>query len=224
VRKRTKPNATTVIGYIRVSTDEQADSGLGLGAQRSTITAECKRRGWDLVAVYEDAGFSAKSLARRPGMVAALGALDRGEAAALVVAKLDRATRSTVDAAQLLERAQREGWSLVALDLGVDTTTPAGELVANVMAAVAQWERRAIGARTREALNDKRKREPAWRPGRERVVPKRVVTRITKAHRAGQGWSAIARALEADGVPTAHGGQRWYPSTVRAIYMSREAA
>ena len=220
--KRPRPRPTTVIGYIRVSTEEQADSGLGLEAQRATITSECHRRGWELVAMYEDAGSSAKTIARRPGAVAALEALERGEAAALVVAKLDRATRSTVDAAQLLERAQRGGWSLVALDLGVDTTTPAGELVANVMAAVAQWERRAIGARTKEALAAKRAQ--GVRLGRPRVVPRRVVTRITKARRAGQGWSAIARTLEADGVPTAHGGSRWHPSTVRAIYLSEEAA
>ena len=73
----------------------------------------------------------------------------------MVVAKLDRAC-STIDAANLLARSEREGWKLVALDLGLDPTTPAGELVATIMAAVAQWERRVIGVRTREALAVKR--------------------------------------------------------------------
>ncbi|MHB1802599.1 MAG: recombinase family protein, partial [Actinomycetes bacterium] len=98
-----------MIGYLRVSTGDQADSGLGLEAQRAAITAEVTRRGWTLVDVFEDAGMSGKSLGKRPGMQAALSALDAGQAAALIVAKLDRATRSTVDAALLLERAGRRG-------------------------------------------------------------------------------------------------------------------
>ncbi|MCA1677351.1 MAG: recombinase family protein, partial [Actinobacteria bacterium] len=70
----------------------------------------------------------------------------------LVVAKLDRLSRSVQDAAGLLDRAQRHGWALVAADLGVDASTPAGEAMANVMATFGQLERRMIGQRTREAL------------------------------------------------------------------------
>ena len=136
-------------GRLRPSLDrEQAGSGLGLDAQRAAIQAECDRRGWTLVEMVEDAGFSAKTMTR-PGMTQALELLARGEAGGMVVAKLDRATRSTIDAANFLARSEREGWKLVALDLGFDPTTPAGELVATIMAAVAQWERRAIGVRTR---------------------------------------------------------------------------
>jgi len=96
-----------VVGYVRVSTDEQAASGLGLDAQRASILAECQLRGWTLADLIEDAGFSAKSL-DRPGIVHALDRLARGEAGVLVVAKLDRATRSVMDAADLLARSQRE--------------------------------------------------------------------------------------------------------------------
>ncbi len=219
-RKATTASPTTVVGYVRVSTGDQADSGLGLEAQRATIVAEAARRGWELVAIFEDAGLSGKSLASRPGMAEALEALDRGEAGALVVAKLDRATRSVIDAATLLERAIRSGWAFVALDLGVDTTTPTGELVANVMAAVAQWERKAIGARTREALAAKRAQ--GVRLGRPSEMAGEVVERITVAHRAGASLSAIARELNADGVATTHGGAKWYPSTVRAVVVARE--
>ncbi len=143
--------STAVIGYVRVSTAEQADSGLGLAAQRSTIEAECDHRGWTLSAVYEDAA-SGKSMSGRRALGEAIGVLDEGDASALVVAKLDRLSRSVVDAAELLNRAQRAGWALVACDLGVDTTTPAGEAMANVMATFAQLERRLIGQRTRDAL------------------------------------------------------------------------
>src|SRR4051794_20734736 len=127
-----------VVGYARVSTDEQAANGAGLAAQRHAITAEAARRGWDLVAIHED-GASGRSLDGRPGLAAALSAVATGDAEALVVAKLDRLSRSLIDFAGLLERARRDRWAVIALDLGVDTTTPAGELVANVMAAVAQW-------------------------------------------------------------------------------------
>src|SRR5438445_8838364 len=113
-----------VVGYVRVSTEEQAHSGAGLRAQRTAIRSESERRGWELVAIHEDAGVSGKAMANRPALGAALSALEAREADALVVAKLDRLSRSLPDAAALLARSAREGWRLVALDLGVDTTTP----------------------------------------------------------------------------------------------------
>jgi DNA invertase Pin-like site-specific DNA recombinase len=119
-------------------TAEQADSGLGLKAQREAIELESIRRGWGLVAVHDDAGRSGKSI-KRPGLEAALSDVDQGRADALVVAKLDRLSRSLADFAALMERSRRKGWSLVALDLGVDTSTPSGEFLVNVLASAAQW-------------------------------------------------------------------------------------
>jgi DNA invertase Pin-like site-specific DNA recombinase len=81
-----------------------------------------------------------------------LKALDSGEADVLVVAKLDRLSRSVAQGAQVMDRANRKGSSVVALDFGLDTTAPAGEMVANVMLSTAQYERRLIGQRTRDAL------------------------------------------------------------------------
>jgi DNA invertase Pin-like site-specific DNA recombinase len=89
-------------------------------------------------------------------MTQALDILTKGEAHALVVTKLDRLTRSVSDLADLMERAQAEGWALVVIELGIDTTTSGGRLVANVMASVSQWEREAIGERTKAALAVKR--------------------------------------------------------------------
>jgi DNA invertase Pin-like site-specific DNA recombinase len=214
-RTSKRADSTTVIGYVRVSTTEQADSGLGLAAQRATIEAECDRRGWTLLAVHEDAGASGKSITGRPALSEALDVLDNGQAAALVVAKLDRLSRSVHDAAGLLERAGRKGWALVACDLGVDTTTPAGEAMANVMATFAQLERRMIGARTKDALAVKRAQ--GVRLGRPATLPAEVVDRIVAEKAAGSGWSAIARGLNADGVPTAQGGREWYPATVKYV-------
>jgi DNA invertase Pin-like site-specific DNA recombinase len=203
-----------------VSTDEQAVSGLGLAAQRAAIDAECARRGWTLVAVHEDA-LSGKNL-DRSGMTAALAAVESGAASAIVVAKLDRLSRSLGDFASLMARAQAGRWNLVALDLGIDLATAAGEFMANVMASAAQWERRIIGQRTRDALAVKRAQ--GVRLGRPQMVSAELVARIRATHEAGAGWSALARQLNEEGVPTAHGGSKWYPSTVRAVVLSAEAA
>src|SRR3954466_12192475 len=102
-----------VLGYARVSTEEQAESRAGLEAQRQAIVAECERRGWQLVDVIEDAGFSAKDL-KRPGVQEALSVLKSGDASALVVAKLDRLSRSMLDFTAVMATAQKQGWALVA--------------------------------------------------------------------------------------------------------------
>jgi len=117
-----------------------------------------------------------------------------------------------------MARAQVRGWNLVALDLGVDLSTPAGEFMAGVMASAAQWERRIIGQRTKDALAIKR--SLGVRLGRPNVLLEDVVSGIVGAYQAGEGWSAIARSLNEDGVTTAHGGSRWYPSTVRAVVLA----
>jgi DNA invertase Pin-like site-specific DNA recombinase len=202
-----------VIGYVRVSTDEEGVSGAGLEAQRTAIVAECAHRGWHLVDVLEDAGYSAKDL-RRPGIQAAVEMLRRGDARGLVVAKLDRLSRSMLDFTTLMATAQKQGWALVALDCAVDTTTPAGEAMANVLATFAQFERRLIAQRTREALAVKRAQ--GVRLGRPLAMPAKVRRRIIRDREKGASLSAIATALNKEGVPTAHGGVRWHASTVRA--------
>jgi DNA invertase Pin-like site-specific DNA recombinase len=177
------------------------------------------RQGWELVDIAVDAGFSAKTMTNRPALASALAHVKGKTADVLVVAKLDRLSRSVADFASLLDQAQRGNWGLVVLDLGVDTTTPAGELVANVMAAVSQWERRAIGVRTREGLAAKR--AAGVRLGRPRALSSEVVERIVMARSAGDTLQAIADALMADAVPTARGGSSWRTSSVAAVLRSQ---
>jgi len=207
--------ATTqnVIGYLRVSTDEQADSGAGLRAQELAIRAECERRGWNLLRIAADEGLSGKDL-NRPELDAALIDLDAGVADALVAAKLDRVSRSVVDFAGLMARAARKGWAINVLDVAVDTSTPSGELMATVVAAFAQYERRLISARTKAALAVKRSEGVVL--GRPRVLDPAVRARIVAERQAGRTLAAIASDLTSEGVPTAQGG-RWYPATVRKI-------
>lgn len=203
-----------VVGYVRVSTDEQANSGAGLEAQRRAIRAECSRRGWDLRHLLEDRGASAKGL-ERPGLSTALAVVESGGAEAIVVAKVDRLSRSLTDFAALMERSRRKGWALVALDLGVDTTTPSGEMLAHVLAVFAQFERRLIGQRTRDALAVRRTQGVVL--GRPTTLSPGTAIRIRTMSRKGESLSGIARTLNAEAVPTAHGGRRWHASTVRAV-------
>lgn len=180
-----------------------------MAAQRAAIVGEAERRGWTLVDVVEDAGYSGSTL-KRPGITAALDAIGHRQADTLVVAKLDRLSRSMLDFATLMDRSMREGWSLVALDLGAsDTTTPAGEALAHVLATFSQFERRVIGQRTKEALAVKKAQ--GVRLGRPRNVPAWVTERIQAERTAGRTLAAVADDLNAEGIPTAQGGSSGIP-------------
>ena len=201
-----------VIGYARVSTEEQGLSGAGLQAQRAAIIAECERRGWTLVEIAEDVG-SGKNL-KRPGIRAALDMLENGDAAALVVAKLDRLSRSMLDFAKIMATAQKQSWALVALDVKVDTTSPSGEAMAHMLATFAQFERRLISERTRQALAQKR--AAGVRLGAPPEIAPSVARRISKERKAGRTLREIAERLNEDGIATARGG-RWHASTLQRV-------
>jgi site-specific DNA recombinase len=142
------------IGYMRVSTDKQADRGVSLDAQAEKIRVMAVVQGGELIDVIVDAE-SAKSL-NRPGMSRLLALVDSGAVQAVIVAKLDRLTRSVKDLCTLLERFERRGVALVSVAESLDTGSAAGRLVLNIMTAVSQWEHEAIGERTRDALSHKR--------------------------------------------------------------------
>jgi DNA invertase Pin-like site-specific DNA recombinase len=210
-----------VVGYIRVSTAEQADSGLGLAAQKAGIAAYAAQRSWQLGDVYEDAGASGKALSGRPGLAAALDALGTGKASVLLVAKLDRLARSVADFAGLVRRAEREGWALVIVDLAVDMTTSGGGLITNVMASVAEWERKVISERTKAALAVRRAQ--GVRLGRPRVLDPAISERIRAERASGGTLQAIADGLNADGITTPT-GKAWSPALVRKVALQEAAA
>ena len=220
--RHTPPKA---IGYLRVSTAEQADSGLGLDAQEKRIRDEAARRAWELV-IKQDAGVSGATM-DRPGIRDAIALLDSGQADILCVAKLDRVSRSVLDGAQLVEHAQRHGWSLVALDLGIDMSTPSGKLTLNVMLSFAQFERDVIAQRTKDAMAAAKARGPAEGKkaiGRPQALPDAVVRRVLAERAEGRTMAAIAAALTADGVPTARGGTQWSASSIQSVLKSQRAA
>lgn len=206
-----------VIGYVRVSTEEQGVSRLGLEAQRAAIIAECERRDWTLLEVIQDVGRSGKDL-RRPGIMRALDELSRGDATALVVAKLDRLSRSMLDFARIMTTAQKQSWALVALDVQVDTTSPSGEAMAHMLATFSQFERRLISERTKQALAQKR--AGGVRLGAPPEIDSPIASRIREERAAGRTLREIAQRLNEDRVPTARGG-RWHASTLQRV-LARE--
>lgn len=145
------------IGYVRVSTDKQADHGVSLDAQAEKIRAMAVVHNAELIDIIVDGGESAKSL-QRPGMERLLVMVDGKQVDAVIIAKLDRPTRSVKDLCVLLERFERRSVALVSVAESLDTGSAAGRLVLNIMTAVGQWEREAIGERTRDALAHKRRR------------------------------------------------------------------
>ena len=229
---------TRVVGYIRVSTDVQAEEGVSLDAQRAKLEAYAVACDLELVAIREDAGVSAKTLAR-PGLQAALEDLKSGRADGLLVAKLDRLTRSVRDLGSLLESYFGARFSLLSVADAIDTRTAAGRLVLHVLTSVAQWEREAIGERTRDALRHLQACGVriggvalGWRRGEATDADGRRVwvedlgelataARIRALRASGASLRAIVTALEAEGRPTKRGG-RWAPATVSKV-LAREA-
>jgi len=209
-----------VIGYVRVSTSEQGESGLGLDAQRTAIREECSRRGWTLLHIFEDVGVSGKAINGRPALQAALAVLRDHGASGILVSKLDRLSRSLVDFAHLLDTANKQGWNLVALDLGVDLSTPAGEFLASVMAACAQWERRVIGLRTKEALAAKKAQ--GFRLGRPPCIDPHIVDRVTNLRTDGKSLREICDRFNAEGIPTPRGGVCWRPSSLHSMVLAAQ--
>ncbi|MEE9131761.1 MAG: recombinase family protein [Phycisphaerales bacterium] len=144
-------NESKAIGYTRVSPRDQAASSVSLVSQRMKIEAYATMHDLDLVEVIEDAGYSAKSL-DRPGMTNLLRLIRSRKVGVVVVAKLDRITRSVRDLGELIDLFQRSGVEFASVADHIDTSTASGRLVLNVMGSVSQWEREAIGERTSEAL------------------------------------------------------------------------
>ena len=203
------------ITYRRVSTDEQ---GLGLEAQYTVASNAIAERGWTEILVSTDNGTSGSVAPnKRPALVEALDLLEAGEADALVVARLDRATRSVGDLCGLLDRANRQGWTFVALDLGIDTGTPMGRAMAQMSGVFAELERAMIRQRTKDALAELKAN--GKRLGRPVEQDQRVRERIAREHALGESLRAIANKLNSEQVSTAR-GRRWHASTIRRVLDS----
>ena len=197
--------------YVRVSTDDQS---AGIEVQRAALEQAAQHRGWNVTEIGVDNGYSGKNTSR-PALQRLLTLAVNGDIDIICVFRLDRLSRSLLDFAQMMEKARKQGWAIVALDLGLDMTTPAGALVANVMAAVAEWERQTISARTKAAMAVKKAQ--GVHCGRKRRISADVVALVREARTHGRSYADIAHALEEAQIPTVNGGKTWQTSTLRRI-------
>jgi DNA invertase Pin-like site-specific DNA recombinase len=204
----------SLYGYIRVSTHEQTRSGLSLAAQRRRIDDAAKGLRMEVTRVFRDAAVSAS----RKAMLQRLAGreLDRAATAGdhIVIAKLDRAFRSLQDFASMLDRWHRRGVVVHLLDIGVDTSSHVGRLVAGILASVAEWESRRIGERIKDAHAERRAQGRktngtvaiGYRAARKRVLPdasERDVARlILRLRRQGHEWRDIAELLNRERIAT----------------------
>lgn len=215
-----------VIEYHRLSTDElqrleEAEVRTGVhvepfATQRQQTSGYCTAFGYVSVGVEEDGAVSTKlSIEKRPGLWRALERIRAGEADGIVATKVDRISRDTGEFVKLMDDAKREEFAIVALDLGIDTSTAAGELLGTVLAALGKWERRRIGERTSEAL---RARQAAGVTlGRPVLVQAEALDAMRALRAAGYSYQAIARQVSADGHRTPSGERVWSKSTVHNI-------
>lgn len=226
----------SAIGYVRVSTDEQAAEGVSLDAQEARIRAYCIGAGLDLVQLVREEGVSGgKPLYDRPAGAELLGLLGAPRARHLVALKLDRLFRDAADALNRASEWDRRDVALHLVDMGgtaINTRSPMGRLMLTMMAAFAELERNMIGERTATALRHMRSSRQAYSPTPfgfvrdgdalvEHADELRVVAIIQDLELRGYSYEAIASHLNGAGIPAKRGGQ-WYRGSVR--YVARNTA
>jgi DNA invertase Pin-like site-specific DNA recombinase len=219
---------TKAVGYIRVSTEQQAQDGVSIDNQRDKIQEYCDLYDLELVDVEADEGASGKNM-DRDGLQNAVERLEEGEAETMVVVKLDRLTRSVSDLNVLLEKYFSERYDLVSVNEQVNTGTAAGRLVLNVLMSVSQWEREAISERTEQALQHKKangERVGSIPYGytlaedgetlEEDPAEQEVIEAVKDYREGGLSYRAIADRLEEEGF-TNREGNRFNPKTIGSI-------
>lgn len=221
------------IGYIRVSTEQQADEGVSLDAQKAKIAAWCVANDYQLdeASLFIDAGISGKTMNKRPGLAKALAAVKKSDA--LVVYSLSRLARSTKDTLVIAEQIDAKKADLVSLCEKLDTTTAAGRMMFKMLAVLADFERDLVGERTKAALNHKKASGEVYSPtpfGFEAINGKlhqveaeaAVVQEILAMRNQGATLGVIADNLNSRRIEGKRGG-KWFPSTVRYLIQRQGA-
>jgi site-specific DNA recombinase len=222
-------------GYIRVSRlgGRSGDSFISVDQQRDAIEAYAKANGLMVGEWFEDLDESGATL-DRPGLQKALARARERESGGFVAAKLDRISRSIGALAQLIEEARDGGWTLVAIDVGLDVRTAGGRLVADILGAVASWElerRRqdwddAQGRAVARGVHVASRTPTGYVRGRDgRLEPHPIagpaVTDLFERRAAGDGWTALAAFLNERHVVGPYGNRRWTASAVSKLIRNR---
>ncbi len=218
------------IGYIRVSTDEQARQGISLLAQESKIIDYAKLNDLDLSKVIHDEGESGKDL-KRPGMEEIIWLAKDKKIQGVIVYKLDRLSRRVLDTLNLIELFDKYGVAFHSITERIDTKTAMGRFFITILSALAQMERDLISERTKGALNFKRSQGglaggvpygyTSKGKKKEAKITKddyeqRILNTILEARKLGGSYNNIANSLNKEGIPTRI-GKRWYPQTIKSI-------
>lgn len=225
---------TTAVGYIRVSTEGQAIDGVSLDAQEAKIRAYCALNEIELVSIYADAGLSGKRADNRPELQRALAAIEQGRAGALVVYKLDRLARCTIDALEIAQTLDKRGASLHSITEKLDTGSAMGVFFFTLIASLAQMERGIISERTAAAHAHKRTKNEATghapfgfrlagdgmtlEPDTEEQV---TLTLIDGLAAEGKSQQAIVDELNRQQRPTKQGA-KWQRSNLRSVLATRK--
>lgn len=204
----------SVIGYIRVSTDKQ---DISPEVQRAELVREAERMGYELT-IIEELAASASSIAKRPLITQALQDLKAKKYHGIMVSKLDRLSRNMEDGTKLLADSTRQGWRIICLDLGVDTATVMGAGMFNMALNFAEIERKLIGKRTSDAMQQKA--SEGKHMGRVSVLADGTRDRIHQLKDEGKSLRKIAEQLEAEGFLTATGKTKWHASTIKSVLAS----
>lgn len=205
------------VGYIRVSTEEQVQSGLGLEAQEQTLRAYCDAKGITLDDLVVDAGYSGKDL-NRPGIAELLRRVREHRVDTLITVKIDRLSRRVIDTLNVVETLRKHGAAIVFVQEAIDTTSAAGKAMLSVIAAFAEMERNLISERTRSALAAKRARgERLGNPAFGTLVGEQCVLGVARELREqGHSLRGIASALQDRGFLPRR-ASAWSPEMVRRL-------
>jgi DNA invertase Pin-like site-specific DNA recombinase len=204
--------------YARVSTQMQVNDGMSMEAQEKTLRNAAEFSGFTSVEILLEEGRSGKSISGRPVLRDALSRLDKGDAHALIVTRIDRLARSTTDFLSIVDRAAKNNWRLVLLDLNLDTSTYQGRFVTTIMSALAEMERGIIAERQKDVHKHRRDSGQVWGVdlGPKKRISEEVLNRIYTERAAGQSMNGIARILNAEGIPAAYGG-KWAASSIKYV-------
>lgn len=193
------------VGYIRVSTEDQAREGISLENQEAKIRFYASINDHELVEVIRDEGASGKSL-EREGIARLLDLVERGRVEAVIVYKLDRLSRRTLDSLSLIENLESKGIAFHSISEKVDTKSATGKFFLTIISAVAQMERDMIAERTKDALAHKKKKGEwsgripfGFRIKDNRLVEDpdqiKVIQKAKRLRRSGKSLREISRAL-----------------------------
>lgn len=225
----------TAIGYLRVSTEQQASEGVSLEAQRERLASWCNANGYKLAEVFMDAGISGGApLDKRQGLLSALDAVKQHKAAILLVTKRDRLARDVMVAAMAEHLIKKTGAKVMATDGGGNGDSPEDMLLRTLQDAFAQYERAMIRMRIKVALAHKKRKGEKYSPvpfGFKAVEKRlvvveseaKVVARILSERKAGRTLTQIADGLNAEGICGKRGG-KWAAASVRYVINRQPAA